>query len=123
MSEISVRCWIPETQVRTFLETLVRATGVGHLGLRPPRGAVWLAEGKLEEDCWVAIRGLLDKTGTLTKTWMGVSWQSQNEDEIHCEMQRDIGYDGVRFRIEVNPELTELIRRKSAEFGGGVGLT
>jgi hypothetical protein len=87
---------------------------------RPPRGAVWLEEGRLDEDCWAQIRGLLDRTCSLTRTWMGFTWTGVCE--ARCDLQIDTGYDGVSCRIEVSQELAAQVRDAVKLAGGGVGI-
>jgi hypothetical protein len=89
-------------------------------GYRPPPGAIWLDGDRLEERCWNHLRDLLSRTGTLTRTWMGFSWQSQGE--VRCELQRDEGYDGIVVRIEVTPEQVGPVRETAVALGGGAGL-
>jgi hypothetical protein len=99
---------------------------------RPPRGAVWLNGDRLEDHCWDHIKGLLDRTGTFTGTWMGVWWESREgmSDDlslfpwerggvISCELQRDDGYQGVSVRRSVTPEVAALVRQTAVALGGG----
>ena len=98
------------------------ARGVGidcSAGYRPPYGQIWLDGDRLEERCWQHLSGLLERTGTLTRTWMGFSWSSPNE--IRCELQCDDGYDGVFVRIEVPPTWVKLVGQTAVALGGGVG--
>jgi hypothetical protein len=137
---ILIRCWVPEVRLREFLEAVVRATirlpaDPRH---RPPLGAVWLDGDRLEDRCWDHIWGLLDRTGTVTRSWMGVCWECREgmgdrgdtadrhlfpweQGMIACELQRDDGYDGVSVRLGVPPEVVELIRQTAIALGGGVG--
>jgi hypothetical protein len=120
----------------------VQATGIFRPApeYRPPYGAVWLDGNHLEERCWNHIRGLLDRTGTLTRSWMGLWWEYQGEagegngppegrlfpwergGMVRCELQRDDGYDGVCVRLDVPAELADLVRRTAVALGGGAGL-
>jgi hypothetical protein len=36
-------------------------------------------------------------------------------------LQRDDGYDGVSVRLDVAPELADLVRRTAVAVGGGAG--
>jgi hypothetical protein len=90
-------------------------------GYRPHFGAVWLDGDRLEEQSWEHIQALLAPTGTFTRTWMGFSWRSGGE--IRCELQRDDGYQGINVRIDVAPDLADLVRQTAVALGGGVGQT
>jgi len=138
---ILVRCWVPEVRLREFLEVVVRATiySPSDPRDRPPRGAVWLDGGRLEDRCWDHLQGLFDRTGTGTQSWMGVWWKGregmgdwhspaerhlfpwERRGVVACELQRDDGYDGVRVRLAVPPELAELVRQTAVALGGGAG--
>jgi hypothetical protein len=135
---ILVRCWIPEVRFREFLEVIVRATiyASSDSRVRPCHGAVWLDGDHLEESCWDHIQGLLDRTGTLSRSWMGIWWEGQEGmsnrygAELHlfpwekrgvvsCELQLDDGYDGVNVRLNVAPDLAPLVCQTAIALGGG----
>jgi hypothetical protein len=120
--KILIRCWIPEQRLRTFIESVVRIVGIDktYPPCRPPRGAVWLEEGRLDEDCWLQIRRLLDLTCSITRTWMGFTWTGTCE--ARCDLQIDTGYDGVSCRIEISQELASQVRDAVKKVGGGVGM-
>ena len=114
-----MRCWIPETRLREFIEVIVRGAGIdrSRLPCGPHRGAVWLDGDRLEERCWEHIWELFDRTGTFTRTWMGFSWPSQHE--VWCELQRDDGYQGACIRLEIPRELADLVRQTAVALHGG----
>lgn len=114
-----MHCWVQEHLLREFLEFVVQVAGVHRPEdprCRPCYGAVWLDKGRLEERCWTTIRGLLDGTGTRSRTWMGFSWPSEGGAEVRCELQLDDGYDGVNVRLEAGSELGELVRQGATRF-------
>lgn len=100
-----VKGWIQEHWLREFVEALVRLVGVipDDLASRPPVGSVWMDGGCLDEQCWTYLRELVERTGTMTRTWIGFSWTGRCE--ARCELQADDGYDGVFVRIEVPEEM------------------
>jgi hypothetical protein len=131
---ILVRCWIPEDRLREFVEAVVRAAGISRQppGYRPPFGAIWLDGDRLEDRCWEHIRGALDWTGTLARSWMGFWWECPSGAEedrrlfpwewrgvVRYELQRDDGYNGVSVRLEIPPELAESVCRTAIAVGGG----
>jgi hypothetical protein len=120
------------------VEVVVRATiySPPDPRARPCRGAVRLVGDHLEESCWENIQAILERTGTGSRTWMGVWWKSReykyDEAErflfpweqsgvVSCEFQRDDGYDGVSVRLNVSPEVVPLVRQTTVTLGGGVG--
>jgi hypothetical protein len=105
---------------------------------RPPPGAVWLDGDRLEDRCWDNIRSLLDRTGTVTRSWMGVWWECREgigeprspadrslfpweQGAVACELQCDDGYDGVSVRLAVPQEVAGLVRQTAVALGGGAG--
>lgn len=105
---ILINGWIQEHNLREFVESLVRL--VGGPGCDPHvqrlAGTVSLNfAGRLDEFFWQRLRTLVALTeSNTTTTWVGFAWRGACE--ARCELQRDDGYDGVRVRVEVPPELT-----------------
>jgi hypothetical protein len=86
-------------------------------GLRPPRGAVWLDGGRLEDRCWEHLADLLSRTSSLTGTWVGFSWWHRHWD-VRCEVQRDEGYGGVAVRIDLPPWRAGRVCQAAEAVGG-----
>ncbi len=102
--QIVIKVWVYEWDFRAFLEALVAVVGNQKpysFGYPPSKGSIHINEdGRLDEIFWQDLKNMLPHTDmTACNLWAGFCWKGKCE--VRCEVQLDMGYDGVYVVLEV----------------------